>query len=298
MDMAHSSPTSGNAGRRDDGSTVAPSFAEMADALSRISALGKNALAPAGNASAQVAALGVMEAASDILSGLPPEAWSDLDPTARPADPPDERALRQAVRTLLDHLDSTRRARRDEIVELLCTAPSMDEDRLYQAYRRAADQRQLMTSVAMLGTQELAALMPDRLPSGSNLPRALERLRAQGKLLGVQVRGNWRYPAAQFDARGQVSGLLSETLLRAVARGYDEWETLHWLATPRTAAAADVEPGCPIEGLGADASLDEIVSRALSDGEVPIDPPMETPFEWLARGGLDRFRTAANRWLE
>ena len=95
-----------------------------------------------------------------------------------------------------------------------------------------------------------------------------------------------------------MSGPLSETLLRAAARGYDESETLHWLATPRTAAAADVEPGRPIEGLGADASLDEIVSRALNDGEVPTDPPMETPFEWLARGELDRFRTAANRWLE
>jgi|GEM_PF-4676883 len=254
--------------------------------------------AQAGDAAACVTVLGAVEAASDILAGVTPEALLELDPATRRTGPPDEQALGDAVRTLFDHVVSTRQGRRDELVELLSHSPSIDEDRLYQARRRAEDQRRILASVEMLGTHDLVSLMPDRLNGESNLPRALERLRKQGRLLGVPVRGNWRYPVAQFDERGQVNQPLSDALRRAAARGYDEWEILGWLSTPRSSALSAVEPGRPLEQLATGATLEAIVSGALLDGDPPDEPSMCTPFEWLARGDWDEFEAAAERWLQ
>lgn len=199
--------------------------------------------------------------------------------------------------TTSDPVDAARPLRWDQLVELLSRAPSIDEDQLYQAYRRAADQRELMASVKMLGAQDLRSLMPDLLSSKGGETRSLEDLRSRGELLGVLIRGTWRYPADQFD-QCRVREPLPEVLSRARARGYDEWEILHWLTTPRVSDVPDVEPGRPIDGLGANASLDDIVSHAAGDDEArKTDPPMGSPFEWLARGGIDAFRAAASRWL-
>ena len=211
---------------------------------------------------------------------------------------PTPEELERAVRTLVEHAASAHRDRWEAVVDLLADTPALDADRLYQAQRHAEHKRWLLSHVRLLGTGDVVDLMPDRFGAGRNASRVLERLRADGTLLGVVVGRDWRYAADQFDARGEPHAALAPLVREARAQGYDAWEILHWLARPCTTLPVEVEPGRPIDGLDPDASLDEIVSAAAeSDGAAPRPDPLPSPFAWLARGDTEHFERAAAGWL-
>jgi hypothetical protein len=62
--------------------------------------------------------------------------------------------------------------------------------------------------------------------------QAVDKRRRGNQLLAVRVAGDWRYPAAQLDAEGQVISLLPTALADAAASGLTGWAMLDFLLTP------------------------------------------------------------------
>ena len=234
-----------------------------------------------------------------VLPDLTP-AGPEPDERRGPATAPDRAAAVRALRTLLDYGASHAREAYEHVVDAISEAAVLDENQLYQARRHAERKRHLIRSTTLLGTDDLVALMPDRLSRDSNTARTLATLRDRGEVLGVKLKGDWRYPAAQFDRRGEVHAALVPVLMRARKQGYDGWETLHWLTTPRPVHLAPVVPGRPLEPSRDVRSLDDIAvaARARHEAEPPeADGPAVAPFALLAAGDMPAFERLARRWL-
>ena len=215
------------------------------------------------------------------------------------ADAPSADELGRAVRTLLAHAAVRRRDEWEHVRDALVEVPSLDEDRLYQAHRHAERKRWLLARVPLLGTTELVELMPDRIAADRNTARVLARWRGEGQVLGVPIKRDWRYPAAQLDARGAVHAALLPVLARARAAGYDDWEILYWLARPR-AVPADAVAGRPLD-VPDDASLEAIAARAAdrqaNDATAASAAASPSPFERLAVDDIVGFERVADAWL-
>ncbi len=241
----------------------------------------------------------VEHAADDVLRGLRARGVSELFDRYRTVPvPPGREDAEQALRTLVDFSATRDREGYDRVVDALGEAPALDENQLYQAQEHAARKRWLIDHERLLSTEELVRLMPDRVPAGGNASRTLQGLRDRDELLGVRLMRDWRYPACQLDARGEIHAALKPALAEARRQGYTPWEMLFWLAAPGAPAWVPIVAGRPLEPAGELETLEEIARRAVVLHEDdPAAPELVRPASLLAAGETEAFRRLAARWL-
>ena len=241
----------------------------------------------------------VKRATDELLRGLRAQgdaAGQVLD--RRATHRPDRAEAERALQTLVDFSAARERDDYDRLVETLVQSPTVDANRLHQARLHAERKRHLIETEVLLGTDELVRLMPDRIRAGGNASRTLQGLRDRHELLGVRLMREWRYPACQLDAQGEVFAALPAVLRIAHAQGYTPWEVLHWLAAPGPAPAGPVVPGRALEPTGTGETLGEIARRAIAQhANDPLPPAPVRPIAVLAGGDVATFEHLAGRWL-
>ena len=148
----------------------------------------------------------------------------------------------------------------------------------------------------------MAALLPHRVGTDSNVARAVDRLRERGELLAVRYKDVWRYPSGQISAKGEVHASIPGTVTRAQAQGYDLWEIVYRLARP-TETPPPVFVGRPLEHDGKTLSLDALFAAAgelVPESAAPDSALADigpSPFEMLAADDDDAFERAVLDWL-
>ena len=241
----------------------------------------------------------VEHAADDVVRGLRERGTSELFDRDRTVPvPPGREDAERALRTLVDFSAARAREGYDRVVDALGEAPALGEDQLYQAREHATRKRWLMDHERLLSTEELVRLMPDRVPAGGNASRSLQGLRNRDELLGVRLMRDWRYPACQLDARGEVHAALPPVFAEARRQGYTAWEVLFWLAAPGAPGAVPVAAGRPLEPVDEPETVEDIARRAVALHEDdPPAPALVRPASLLAAGEAGAFRRLAARWL-
>ena len=231
---------------------------------------------------------------------VPARPTSETD--ADEIEAPSEEEVSRAVDTLMRLSAARADEQWERAVEGLHDSPTLDADRLYQAQQHATLRHWVLDEVDLLGPGEIAALLPHRVGTDSNVARAVDRLRERGELLAVRYKDVWRYPSDQISAKGEVHASIPGTVVRARAQGYDPWEIVYRLARP-TETPPPAFVGRPLEHDGRTLSLDALFAEA---GElVPDSASAESvqteigpsPFEMLAAGDDDAFERAVLDWL-
>ena len=190
----------------------------------------------------------------------------------------------------------------ERAVEGLQDSPTLDADQLYQAQQHATLRRWVLDEVELLGPGEIAALLPHRVGTDSNVARAIDKLRERGELLAVRYKDVWRYPSDQITPKGEVHAPIPGVVVRARAQGYDPWEIVYRLARP-IETPPPVHVGRPLEHDGKTLSLDELFAAAgeLVSASAVAEPvhadTCPSPFELLAAGDDDAFDRAVLDWL-
>lgn len=101
-------------------------------------------------------------------------------------------------------------------------------DPLADALARGAGERERL---AALAGGLLSAVEAGRALGGISR-QAVDKRRRADQLLAVRVGGDWRYPAVQIDADGQVPPLLPIVLEEGVRIGLSGWAMLDFLLAP------------------------------------------------------------------
>jgi hypothetical protein len=107
-------------------------------------------------------------------------------------------------------------------------ASALDLDPFADAVARGASERERLATLAggLLFVTEAGRAL------GSISRQAVDKRRRANQLLAVRVGGDWRYPAAQIGADGQVPVLLSSILEAGVQLGMSGWAMLDFLLAP------------------------------------------------------------------
>lgn len=208
---------------------------------------------------------------------------------------PGSRDVEKAFAVLLGFADSAHRQQWDAAVEALMDFPSLNDDQLYQAHQHAKEKRRLLLSYNFLNAKELADLLPDKLSLGKNLGRTLARWVDEHWLLGMQVRGSWKYPAIQINNQGEIFPQLPALIKSAVAAGYNHWEIMSWLLRP-TKNQEDVVVGKPLPDFNLDTPVDELFELA-QDAAESEHPLYDTPIHLLRTGQNDVLQRVLREWL-
>jgi len=241
----------------------------------------------------------VGHATDDVLRGLRARGASELFERDRTVPMvPDRESAERALRTLLDFSAAREREGYDRVVDALGEAPALDGNQLHQAQEHAVRKCWLIDHEPLLSTEELVRLMPDRVAAGGNASRTLQGLRDRDELLGVRLMRDWRYPACQLDARGEVHVALPPVFAEARRQGYTPWEVLFWLAAPGAPTSMPIVAGRPLEPAGESETLEDIARRAVALHENdPPAPDLVRPASLLAANETEAFRHHAARWL-
>lgn len=213
---------------------------------------------------------------------------------------PDPAALRQAFRILVDFSATRDRDQYESVVDAVSRATALGANQFHQARLHGERKRWLIDHVRLLITEELVELMPDRIAPGGNAARALKGLRERDEVLGVRVMRDWRYPADQFDARGEVHAALPDVLAEARRQGYTPWEVLYWLFAPSTSDVKAV-PGRRLSpATVTEESLEQLARRAVQAQRAEPEPNVDDavrPIALLADGDTDTFTRLSRYWL-
>lgn len=183
----------------------------------------------------------------------------------------------------------------DAVVETLASHAQFDAAQIYQAKRHADSQRRLLRDYSFLNATEFTALLPAYLDQTAHASRTLSRWRDQHRVIAMQVKGDWYYPAFQISPNADLYPELETLIAQATAQEYDAWEIMNWLTNP-----ADL-PSAPFVGkpltLGTDAKTEgEILNAILADVGVD-EAETAVPVDLLTSGDTDTFQQLTQRWL-
>jgi hypothetical protein len=103
-----------------------------------------------------------------------------------------------------------------------------DLDPLADALARGASERERLAALAggLLSAAEAGRTL------GGISRQAVDKRRRTNQLLAVRVGGDWRYPACQIGADGQVPAVLATMLEDGVQLGMSGWAMLDFLLAP------------------------------------------------------------------
>lgn len=106
--------------------------------------------------------------------------------------------------------------------------PALDLDPFADALARGTAERERLAVRAggLLSAEQAGQAL------GGISRQAVDKRRRANALLAVRVVGDWRYPAVQIDADGQVPDALPAVLKLAAGIGMSGWATLDFLLAP------------------------------------------------------------------
>jgi hypothetical protein len=107
-------------------------------------------------------------------------------------------------------------------------ASALDLDPCADAVARGASERERLATLAggLLAVTEAGRAL------GGISRQAVDKRRRANQLLAVRIGGDWRYPAAQIGADGQVPVLLPSILEAGVQLAMSGWPMLDFLLAP------------------------------------------------------------------
>lgn len=161
----------------------------------------------------------------------------------------DDRALFQALSAPTDMGALARALADDTVIGRAVAELDPDAELIAAGAERKRDL--LEKAGGSLGVTDVAALL--RVSR-----QAVDKKRRAGKLIGILVGGDYRYPACQFTAEGIVRGL--EDALSAMPIE-SPWMRLEWLVTPDAALGGRG----PLQALGA-GDRDDVIDLARGHG--------------------------------
>jgi hypothetical protein len=94
--------------------------------------------------------------------------------------------------------------------------------------------------------------------------QAVDKRRRAGQVLALRVAGDWRYPAAQIGAAGEIPAGLPAVLAEAAALGMGPWSVLDFLVTPDETLGGR----SPLDCLHAGGAVAALVARLLTAAQV------------------------------
>lgn len=159
----------------------------------------------------------------DLAAASPSDAGHEFQEHERGPARSEEEEILAGAGLLLERI-AEQRSQVLQMIDAMMPAAVPSTASVLQARRNAAARASLLEEFGALSSQEVADLAGSR---ATNRAALANRWKQEGRIFGVSVQGETRFPAFQFDSEGRPLGVVAE-VIKALSKSQTEWQLALW----------------------------------------------------------------------